>query len=62
MEDTMCYARDYKIFDDQKKIEEARMAQERRAQAIDRLRNDAGKQGDVIRADPSPAKEVVPAK
>ena len=56
----MCYAREYKGFNEQKKIEEARVAQERRAQAIDRLLNDAGKQGEQV--EPAPVKDVAPAK
>ena len=45
MEDAMCYAKDYKIFDDQKKAEDTRVVQERRAGLIDRLLNDANKPG-----------------
>jgi hypothetical protein len=29
MEDAMCYAKDYKIFDDQKKAEDTQVVQER---------------------------------
>jgi hypothetical protein len=62
MEDAMCYARDYKVFHDQKKVEETRIAQQRRAQAIDRLLNDARKQGEQVKAEPAPVKDVAPAK
>jgi hypothetical protein len=58
----MCYAREYKVLEEQKKVEEARVAQERRAQAIDRLLNDAGKQGEQVKAEPAPVKDVAPAK
>jgi hypothetical protein len=60
MEDAMCYEREYKIFEDQKKAEAERVAQQRRAQAIDRLLNDAGKQDDKTRE--IPVKDVAPAK
>lgn len=58
----MCYGRDYRTFNDQKKVEEARIAQERRAQAIDRLLNDARKPSEQIKAEPAPVKDVAPAK
>ena len=30
MEDAMCYAKDYKVYDDQKKAEDTQIVQERR--------------------------------
>ncbi len=62
MEDAMCYAKDYKIFDDQKKAEDTRVVQERRAGLIDRLLNAANKHGEKTKAGQTPAKEVAPAK
>ena len=62
MEDAMCYARDYKIFDDQKKAEDTRIAQERRAGLIDRLLNAASKHGEKTKTQKPPVKEVAPAK
>jgi hypothetical protein len=62
MEDAMCYARDYKGFDDQKKAEDTQVVQERRAGLIDRLLNDANKHGEKTEAEGTPVKEVAPAK
>lgn len=55
----MCYARDYKFFDDQKKAEDTQLLQERRASLIDRLLNVANKKDEKTGA---PVKEVAPAK
>ena len=41
MEDSMCYEIDYQIFAAQKKAQEARTKQERRAGVIDQLIKDA---------------------
>ena len=54
----MCYSKDYKIFRDQKKAEETRIVQERRAEAIDRLLNDANKQGEKTKAEETAIKGV----
>jgi hypothetical protein len=62
MEDAMCYAKDYKIFDDQKKAEDTRVVQERRAGLIDRLLNAASKHGEKTKAEETPVKQVAPAK
>ncbi len=62
MEDAMCYAKDYKIFDDQKKAEDTRVVQERRAGLIDRLLNAANKHGEKTKAEETTVKEVAPAK
>jgi hypothetical protein len=59
MEDAMCYARDYIVYDDQKKAEDTQVVQERRAGLINRLLNDANKHGEKTEA---PVKEVAPAK
>ena len=59
MEDAMCYAKDYKFFDDQKKAEDTQLVQERRASRIDRLLNVANKQDEKTGA---PVKEVASAK
>ena len=58
----MCYERDYKIFEDRKKAEDTRVAQERRAGLIDRLLNTANKPGEKTKAEGTPVKEVAPAK
>jgi hypothetical protein len=62
MEDAMCYAKDYKVFDDQKKAEDTRVVQERRAGLIDRLLNDANKHGEKTKTEGLPVKEAAPAK
>jgi hypothetical protein len=62
MEDAMCYAKDYKVFDDQKKAEDTRVAQERRGGLIDRLLNTAKKHGEKTKVEQTPVKEVTPAK
>jgi hypothetical protein len=56
----MCYSRDYKIFDDRKKAEDAR--QERRAGVIDGLLDEANKHGQKIKAEGPPVKDIAPAK
>ena len=58
----MCYAKDYKIFDDQKKAEDTQVVQERRPGLIDRLLNAANKDGEKTKAEGTPVKEVAPAK
>ncbi len=58
----MCYTRDYKVFDDQKKAEDTQVVQERRAGLIDRLLNAANKHGEKTKAEGTPVKEVAPAK
>ena len=55
----MCYAKDYSLFDDQKKAEDTQVVKERRAGLIDRLLNAANKQDAKTAA---PVKEVAPAK
>jgi hypothetical protein len=62
MEDAMCYAKDYKVFDDQKQAEDAQVVQERRAGLIDRLLNAANKHGEKTKAEGTSVKEVAPAK
>jgi hypothetical protein len=62
MEDAMCYMRDYKVFDDQKKAEDTQVVQEHRAGLIDRLLNAANKHGEKTKAEGTPVKEVAPAK
>ena len=62
MEDAMCYARDYKVFDDQKKAEDTQVVEQRRAGLIDRLLNAANKHGEKTKAEGTPVKEVAPAK
>jgi hypothetical protein len=62
MEDAMCYAKDYRFFDDQKKAEDTPVVQERRAGLIARLLNAANKHGEKTEAEKTPVKEVAPAK
>ena len=58
----MCYAKNYKIFDDQKKAEDTRVVQQRRAGLIDRLLNAANKHSEKTKAEETPVKEIAPAK
>ena len=58
----MCYARDYKVFDDQKKAEDTQVVEQRRAGLIDRLLNAANKHGEKTKAQGTPVREVAPAK
>jgi len=62
MEDTMCWEIDYKLFAEQKKAQEIRIEQERRAGVIDQLLNEANKQGEKSNVEGAPVKETVPAK
>ena len=58
----MCYAKDYKVYDDRKKAEDTQIVHERRAGLIDRLLNAANKHGEKTEAEGTPVKEVAPAK
>ena len=58
----MCYAKDYRFFDDQKKAEDTQVVQERRAGLIARLLNAANKHDEKTEAENTPVKEVTPAK
>jgi hypothetical protein len=58
----MCYERDYKFFDDQKKAKDTQVEQERRAGMIDRLLNAANKHAEKTKAEETPAKVAAPAK
>jgi hypothetical protein len=62
MEDAMCYAKDYNLFDDEKKAEDTQVVKERRASLIDRLLNVTNKHGEIAKADKTLVKEVAPAK
>ena len=62
MEDTMCWEIDYKLFAEQKKAQEIRIEQERRAGVIDQLLNEANKQGEKSNVEGTPVKETAPAK
>src|SRR5262245_39129056 len=61
MKDAMCYAKDYNLFDDEKKAEDTQVVKERRASLIDRLLNVANRHGEMAKADKTPVKEVAPA-
>jgi len=58
----MCWEMDYKLFAEQKKAQETRVKQEQRAGVIDKLLNDANKQGEKTKVEGTPVKEVTPAK
>jgi hypothetical protein len=61
MEDPMCWEIDYKFLAEQKKAQETRMKQERHAGLIDRLLNEANRQGEKT-AQETPVKETASAK
>jgi hypothetical protein len=56
----MCWEIDYKFFAEQKKAQEIRIEQERRAGVIDQLLNEANTQGE--KNEGTPVKETAPAK
>ena len=58
----MCWEIDRQFFAEQKKERETRVKQEQRAGVIDRLLNDANKQGEKTNLEGTPVKEVAPAK
>jgi len=58
----MCWEIDYKFLAEQKKAQERRIEQQRRADLIDQLLNDANQQGKETKVEGTPAKEVAPAK
>ena len=58
----MCWEIDYKLFADQKKAQEFRIEQERRAGVMDQLLNEANKQGEKRKVERAPVKETAPAK
>jgi hypothetical protein len=62
MEDSMCWEIDRQFFAEQKKEQETRVNQEQRAGVIDKLLNDANKQGEKTNLEGTPVKEVAPAK
>jgi protein-disulfide isomerase len=53
---------DRKLLAEQKKAQETRVKQEQRAGVIDKLLNDANKQGEKTNLEGTPVKEVAPAK
>ena len=57
----MCYGRDYYRIVDDKKAEEAKVQQQRRAGQIDKMLSEANKQVEESK-DPAAAKDVAPAK
>ena len=56
----MCYSRDYRTFAE-KKAEEAKIQQRRRAGVIDEMLNEANKEAEQPK-DATPVKDVAPAK
>jgi hypothetical protein len=61
MEDCMCWEIDYKFFEEQKKAQEKKVKEERRAGVINSLLNEANAQGEQP-AEATPEKEIAPAK
>ena len=57
----MCYGRDYDRIIEAEKAEEAKHQQQRRAEEIDKMLNEANKQAEESK-DPAAAKDVAPAK
>jgi hypothetical protein len=62
MEDLMCWELDYRFFAEQKKANEARIKQEQRAGAIDKLLNEANQQSERTNVEEAPAQEIASAK
>jgi hypothetical protein len=62
MEESMCWEIDYKLLAEQKKAQETRIKQQRRADLIDQLLNDADQRGEEAKVEGASAKEVAPAK
>ncbi len=58
----MCWEIDYKFLVEQKKAQETRIKQQRRADLVDQLLNDAYQQDHETKVEGTPAKEVAPAK
>jgi hypothetical protein len=58
----MCWEIDYKFFAEQKKAQQIRIEQERRAGVIHQLLNEANEQGEKSNVEGTPVKETAPAK
>ena len=58
----MCWEIDYHYFEEQRRLEQARLKQEQRAGVIDKLLGDANKPGEAPKVDETPVKEIAPAK
>src|SRR5262249_1342164 len=58
----LCWEIDYKFFAEQKKAQQTRIEQERRAGVIHQLLIEANKQGEPSNVEGTPAKETAPAK
>ena len=57
----MCYSRDHQRFEDRQKEAQEQAKRERRTGVIDKLLNDASKEGDKTK-ETTPIKDVTPAK
>ena len=57
----MCYSRDYMSFEDQQKKAQEQANQDRRTETINKLRDEAHKQGDKAK-ETTAADKYVPAK
>jgi hypothetical protein len=62
MEDFMCWEMDYKLFDELKRAQEARIKQQQRGEVITKLLNEANKESEKTGVAETPVKEVAPAK
>jgi hypothetical protein len=60
MEDSMCWEMDYRFFAEQKKAQETRIKEEKRAGVIDKLLSEANRQSEST--DATLVKEAAPAK
>jgi hypothetical protein len=58
----MCWEVDYKFFAEKKKAQETRIEQEQRAGVIDKLLNEATKQGEKANVEGTPVKAVASAE
>ena len=60
----MCYSRDFRAFEQrkEKKPEDIRAAQDRRAETVNMMMSDANRQAGQAKPERAPAKEPAPAK
>ena len=62
MEEIMCWEIDYHFLAEQKKAQERRIKQQRRAAVIDQLLTDTNQQSQEAKVEGTSVKEVAPAK
>ena len=58
----MCWEMDYKLFDELKRAQEARIKQQQRGEVISKLLNEANKESEKTGVAETPVKEVAAAK